>query len=236
MIFLKAKHILFGKLKILFQWIQIRTVWLLIPAIILTASLSLAEDKSTIQESPSSNEEFMRKALRSLFEQTFNDFPKEDFRLIFLKEEEDHPANWLLEDELVSYLLFSNYQVSLGSPDSSYDLPESKSLLYRIIELKLDYPMVKRKSFLGEKLVTRKASINLSFRLEDKTTGKVFWSKRGKEEKSDVVKKSMIKSLNNESYPFLSPALSGDSQGRYLEPALVAAVVGGLIYLFFANR
>ena len=229
MIFPKAKNTFFHKLRIL-------SVWLFIPAIMLTASLSLAEDKSTIQESPPANEEFLREALRSLFEQTFKDFPEANSKFVFLKTEEDHPANWLLEDELVTYLLSLNYQVGMSSPDSNYNLPESNSLFYRIIELKLDYPKVKRKSFLGEKLVTRRASINLSFRLEDKTSGKVLWSKRGKEEKSDLVKKKMIKSLNNESYPFLSPALSSDLQSKYLEPALVATVVGGLIYLFFANR
>ena len=236
MIFPKAKNIFFSKLRILFQWIQIRTVWLLIHAIVLTAPLSFAEDKNTTQENPPSNEEFLRGTLRSLFEQTFKDFPEANSKFVFLKTEEDNPANWLLEDELVSYLLSLNYQISLGSPDSNYTLPESNSLFYRIIELKLDYPKVKRKSFLGEKLVTRRATLNLAFRLENKATGKVLWSKRGQEEKSDVVKKSMIKSLNNDSYPFLSPSLSSDSQSKYLEPALVAAVVGGLIYLFFANR
>jgi hypothetical protein len=236
MIFPKAKNIFFGKLRIPFSWIQIRTVWLLIHAIVLTAPLSFAQDKNATQENPPSNEEFLREAIRSLLEQAFKDFPEADSKFVFLKMEEDHPANWLLEDELASYLLSKNYQVSLSSPDPNYDFPESKPLFYRIIELKLDYPKVKRKSFLGEKLVTRRASINLSFRLEDKATGKVLWSKRGKEEKSDVVKKMMIKSLDNESYPFLSPSLSSDSQGKYLEPALVAAVVGGLIYLFFSNR
>lgn len=202
----------------------------------LTAPLSYAEEKDTIQENPPSNEEFIRGSLRSLFDATLNDFPEAHTKLIFLKAEEDHPANWLLEDELISYLLSLNYQVGLGVSDSNQTLAESSSLFYRIIELKLDYPKVKRKSFLGAKLVTREVSINLSFRLEDKITRKVLWDKRGKEKKSDLVKKSMIKSLNNHSYPFLSPSLSSDSQSKYLEPALLAAVVGGLVYLFFANR
>jgi hypothetical protein len=84
--------------------------------------------------------------------------------------------------------------------------------------------------------LTRKANLNVSFRLEEKESGKVLWSKRETEERSDIVKKQTIKYLNNDSYSFLSPPLPEDSQAKYIEPALVAAVVGGLIYLFFANR
>jgi hypothetical protein len=109
-------------------------------------------------------------------------------------------------------------------------------LFYRIIDLKLDYPQTYRKGFLKEKLVTRRAVANLSFREENPTTGKVVWLKRGRLERTDVVRKSAIKSLNNQSYPFLSPSLSGDPMNKYLEPALLTAVVGGVIYLFFANR
>jgi hypothetical protein len=109
-------------------------------------------------------------------------------------------------------------------------------LFYRIIDLSLSYPQIEREGFFGARLLTRKASLNLSFRLEDGTTGRVLWSEKGKEERSDQIKRSLARSVNNRTYPFLSPALPDDPQSRYLEPAMVIAVVGGLIYLFFANR
>ncbi len=197
---------------------------------------SLADDIEFLRENPSSNEEFLRKSVSSLLADTLDDFPEADSELLILQAEEAHPANWLLEEELVSYLLSLNYQVVLHSKESKSVLPESKSLFYRIIEMSLDYPEIKRKSFLGGRMVTRRSWLNLSFRLEDGATGHVLWTKRGQQERSDFIKKSMVKSLNNQSYPFLSPPLPGDSHSRFLEPALVAVVVGGLIYLFFANR
>ncbi|MFH1336448.1 MAG: hypothetical protein ABII96_08015 [Candidatus Zixiibacteriota bacterium] len=200
------------------------------------APFSLAQDKITPQENPPTNEEFLRETLRSLFAETFTDFPESASDLLILKAEEDRPEKWLVEDELAVYLLSLNYQVGLKAVDSDSSLPESKSLFYRIIDLKLDYPETHRKGFLKEKLVTRRAVVNLSLREEDPTTGKVIWLKRGKLEKRDVVRKSMIKSSNNQSYPFLSPSLSGDPINKYIEPALLTAVVGGVIYLFFANR
>ena len=216
--------------------LKIILTWFLVQAVILTPLKGFAQNKNSIQENPPSNEEFLRESLRSLLGRTFDDFPQAGSKLLLLKAEEDHPANWLLEDELVSYLLSSNYKVALHSTEPNNNFSESQSLFYRIIEMSLNYPKVKRKGFLGERIVTRKASLNLSFRLEDNATGKVLWTKRGKEERSDLIKKSMIKSVNNQSYPFLSPSLPDDPQSRFIEPTLVVAVVGGLIYLFFANR
>ncbi|HEX7401542.1 MAG TPA: hypothetical protein VF369_05125 [candidate division Zixibacteria bacterium] len=210
--------------------------YLIIAMIGWIAPFSLAQDKITPQENPPTNEEFLREILRSLFAETFTDFPKLPSDLVVLKAEEDRPENWLLEDELLTYLLSLNYQVGLKAADTNSGLPESKSLFYRIIDLKLDYPETFRKGFLKEKLVTRRAVVNLSLREENPATGKVIWLKRGELEKTDVVRKSMIKSLSNHSYPFLSPSLSGDPMNKYLEPALLTAVVGGVIYLFFANR
>ncbi len=216
-------------LKIICAWFLAWVVWL-------NPLESFAEENKIIQEDPPSNEEFLRGSIRSLLGRTFAGFPQAKSKLLILKAEEEHPANWLLEDELVSYLLSLNYRVALHSTEPNNNLPESQSLFYRIIEMSLNYPKVKRKGFLGARLVTRKALLNLSFRLEYGTTGKVLWTKRGKEERSDLIKKSMIKSVNNQYYPFLSPSLPDDPQSRFVEPALVVAVVGGLIYLFFANR
>lgn len=230
--------------KLLRMAMTILLFWFLIPATLFSPPLGFAEEEFTFQENPPSNEEFVRGSMKLLWDKTFSDFRPASSKLIILKTEEAHPANWLLEDELISHLLALNYQVGLSSSenltmvakDSNSNLSESNTLFYRIIELKLDYPKVKRKGFLGTKFVTRRVTLNLAFRLEEKSTGKVLWNKREKEERSDLVKNSMIKSLNNDSYPFLSPSLPGDLQGKYLEPAMVTAVVGGLIYLFFANR
>ncbi len=211
-------------------------VWFMFLTVGWVTPLALAENQASPRESPPTNEEFLRGTLRALLEKTFAEFPKNTSDLITLKAEEDRPENWLVEDELVNFLLSLNCQVSLSPVDSNRNLAESKWLYYRIIDLKLDYPKTTRKGFWGEKSVTRKAWLNLSFREEDKTTGKVLWSQRGQTEKSDAVKNNLIKSLNNSSYPFLCPSPSRDPLSRFVEPAVVTTVVGGLVYLFFANR
>lgn len=207
--------------------------------IFLTISFPLqvfGETKEQKEENLVSNEEFLRESVRTLLHTAFLDFPGAESRFIFVNSEEENPANWLLEDELIPYLQSLNLQVALRSGDRQKEFQETWSLFYRIIQLKLSYPKVKRKGFLGHKVVTRKAKLNVSFRLEEKESGKVLWTKRETQEESDTVEKRDIKYLNNDSYSFLSPTLPEDSQAKYVEPALVAAVVGGLIYLFFANR
>jgi hypothetical protein len=230
-----ANNTLVGKVKDRLTTKAIIT-FLLIQLVLVAPGVGWAESENQIQNPSPSNEEFLRESIRSLIGNTFDDFPRSHSKFILLKTDKEHPANWLLEDELISYLLSSQYQVGLLYNENSEKSAGSLLLFYRIIELSLDYPEIKRKGFFGRRFVTRRASLNFSFRLEDNETGRVLWSKRGKDKRIDQIERSMIKSLNNESYPILSPSLPQDSLSRFIEPALVVAVVGGLIYLFFANR
>ncbi len=217
----------------------LRKIFLILSSVFLTISLPLqvlADRNEQKNETPVSNEEFLRESVRALFDRTFIDFPRSESRFVLVNSEEKNDANWLLEDELISYLRSLEFQVALHPGSGQKDTPKAWSLFYQIIEMQLSYPQVKRKGFFGHKLVTRKAKLNLSFRLEEKESGKVLWTKRETEERSDVLEKQVIESLNNDSYTFLSPPLPEDLRSRYIEPALVATVVGGLIYLFFANR
>ena len=215
--------------------LRIFLAWLVVELVILAPG-GFSQTDEAVEENPPSNEEFLRQCVKSLFERTFDDFPEAGSRLLLLQPEREHPANWLLQDELISFLLSMKYQVALGSSETGGNSGESNSLFYRIIEMRLDFPEARRKGLLGARMVSRRSHLNLSFRLEEKSTGKVLWTRRGQEESSDLVKRSMVESLNNESYPILSPSLPDDPQSRFLEPALVAVVVGGLIYLFFASR
>ena len=181
------------------------------------------------------NEIFLRESIQDLLKQSFKDFPQGSPRLVFIEPESENPANWLVQEELTSYLSAKGFQTALpqgefGVTDDCWDL------FYRIIQLKLTYPKVKSKGLFREKIVTRESELNLSFRLMEKNTGKILWTKRKNHTTSDIISKKKISSLKNEQYPFLSPVLPESKTSKYIEPALVAAVVGGLVYLFFASR
>lgn len=184
-----------------------------------------------------SNEIFLRESIQELLRKTFTDFPQGSPELIFIDPESDNPANWLVEEELTSYLTAKGFSMALAQ--GKFKSEKTKNcwdLFYRIIQLKLTYPQVKSKGLFGKKLVTRESELNLSFRLIDKNSGKILWTKRKNHSSSDVISKNRISLLKNEQYPFLSPELPQGNTRKYIEPTLVAAVVGSLVYLFFASR
>jgi hypothetical protein len=184
-----------------------------------------------------SNEMFLRESVQELLRQTFTDFPQGSPELVFIDPESDNPANWLVQEELTSYLTTKGFSMALAQGEFKSEKTENCwDLFYRIIQLKLTYPQVKSKGLFGKKLVTRESELNLSFRLMDKNSGKILWTKRKNHSSSDVIPKKRISLLKNEQYPFLSPELPQSNTRKYVEPALVAAVVGGLVYLFFASR
>jgi len=183
------------------------------------------------------NEIFLRESIQELLMQTFIDFPEGDPRLIFVRSESENSANWLLEEELTSYLGAKGFSLALPQKEVKSDNFENCwDLLYRIIELRLEYPKVKSKRLFGQKFVHRESDLNMSFRLTEKNTGKILWAKRKNHFNSDLFPKKIVPMIQSEQYSFLSPKLPEDTTGKYLEPALVAAAVGGLVYLFFASR
>ncbi len=193
----------------------------------------LGQDENEIKN----NEIFLRESIQELLKQTFVDFPSGSPRLVFIDPESDHPANWFLQEELISYLTTKGFSVTLAQQESGSEKPENCwDLFYRIIQLKLTYPKVKSKGLFGKKMVTRESELNLSFRLMDTTSGKILWTKRTNHTTFDVIPQKRIAMLENKQYLFLSPELPQSSTRKYIEPALVATVVGGLVYLFFASR
>jgi len=55
-------------------------------------------------------------------------------------------------------------------------------------------------------------------------------------ERSDTIEPAWAKYVNSRNIVELSPQAPASNWSRYVEPALVIAAVGALVYLFFANR
>jgi len=191
------------------------------------SSKSLAQEKIV----PPSNEVFLRQTIKDVLADCLTDAPI-DSQMVWVKEEGENQSAWIINEEMVSFLSRRG-PVGIGK-DESGNSP-SLTLSYRIIKLSLEYPEIKRKKLFGKSWITRESQIAISFSLSD-ADGKILWSKRGEKKNSDLLRKEELLSLNNKQYPFLSPQVPESTWGKYAEPAVVTVVVGGLIYLFFANR
>ncbi len=194
---------------------------------ILFPSVILAQEKVI----PLTNENFLRSTIREVLLDCLTEAPF-DSQLVWIKTEEENPSNWIVEEEIVSFL---QKRGPVGKIKKDESEKSFLSLNFRIIKLNLAYPEIKRKNFFGKSRVRRETQVALSFDLSD-SEGKVLWSKRGEKESSDLLKKEEIFSLNNKQYSFLSPEIPEGGWGRLVEPAVVTVVAGALIYLFFANR
>jgi hypothetical protein len=194
---------------------------------ILFPSVILAQEKVI----PLTNENFLRSTIREVLQDCLTEAPF-DSQLVWIKTEEENPSNWIVEEEIVSFL---QKRGPVGKIKKEEREKSFLSLNFRIIKLNLEYPEIKRKNLFGKSRVRREAQVALTFNLSD-SEGKVLWSMRGEKESSDLLKKEEIFSLSNKQYSFLSPEVPEGSWGRLVEPAVVTVVAGALIYLFFANR
>ncbi|HVP35610.1 MAG TPA: hypothetical protein VMT04_01310 [Terriglobales bacterium] len=191
------------------------------------SSKSLAQEKTVTL----TNEVFLRQTIKEVLEDCLKDVPI-DSQMVWVQEEGENPSAWIVREEMISFL---SKRGPVGAVKKEGLDDSSPVLSYRIIKLNLEYPEIKRKKLFGKSWIKRESQVALSFSLSD-ADGKILWSKRGERKNSDLLKKEEILSLNNRQYPFLCPEVPQDTWGKYVEPAAVTVVVGGLIYLFFANR
>jgi len=194
---------------------------------ILFSSKSFAQAKVA----PLTNEAFLRQTIKEVLEDCLKDAPI-DSQMVWVNEEGENQSAWIVREEMVSFL---SKRGPVGAGKKEGQESSSPVLAYRVIKLNLEYPEIKRKKLFGKSWIKRESQVALSFNLSD-PDGKILWSKRGERKNSDLLRKEELLSLNNRQYPFLCPEVPESAWGRYLEPAVVTVVVGGLIYLFFANR
>ena len=196
--------------------------------------LSTAADPEAIP----TNFGLLRLAVEEAIEEVCDRLPLHEPRVLCLGPESDAPGNWLVEHVLIQSLQSRSFRVLL--PDTSEAQPHSTCagrgvLRYRVVNLDLLYPACRRKHLFGPRLVERQVHLHLLFRL-DKEDGEVLWTGEPQRTRGDWIPAKMLDYVEQESVPFISPRLKTDAWGRFAEPALLSAVVGGLIYLFYSTQ
>jgi TonB family protein len=108
------------------------------------------------------------------------------------------------------------------------------TLSFRVSEMEMRYPEVGRKFWVGPKRVERFARMRVDLRL--KRGGQVLWAGSAEHYASDRVPFGALPYLENDAYAFAKPEIAPGTWGRFLEPVLVSGVIGGLVFLFYANQ
>lgn len=104
----------------------------------------------------------------------------------------------------------------------------SPTFFYRI----LDHAILieEKEQFLSEPLYVRKAKASVTFRLLNPSSGEVLTTGEVSETITDEISKSTYLNLKK------GIKKSGISIMRFLEPAIVTAIVAGLMYLFYSQK
>ena len=108
---------------------------------------------------------------------------------------------------------------------------------FESLELALTYPRGHGGVFRGNAKIERLARATLLVTLEGGPQAPAEWTGRGEGVKSDVVSQTSLAYVQSMGLPVAPPEWKRKGLlGQLVEPALVMGIVGGLVYLFYANR
>ncbi len=116
-------------------------------------------------------------------------------------------------------------------------LPEQgEVLLYRIVELDLSYPWVKRSWLVGPRNYGRMASVRVRASRMSEPAHSVIAVAQGDRVQIDTFPGWARPYLEGQGYPFEIRQPESKSIQRFIEPVFVGAIVSGLVYLFYENQ
>jgi TonB family protein len=114
-------------------------------------------------------------------------------------------------------------------------VPEGATvLMFRVSEMEMRYPDVGRRLWIGPKRVERFARMRLDLRLQRGSD--VIWSESAEHYAADRVPYGALRYLESAQYSFAKPEIAPGGASRFVEPLVVAGVIGGLVLLFYANQ
>jgi hypothetical protein len=150
-------------------------------------------------------------------------------QLLLVVPQGKHAATWLVDHLLAEGLLARGFTVTL---DSAAVPAGTARLGYRV----LDLGITGRSSLWGSQF-HRDSRVYLVLQLSGSAKGAPLdWQGEVAGHLADRVPKDRLPVLQDSAYDFAKIEVQRQSWGKFVEPVIVSAVLGGLIHLFFSNR
>ncbi len=150
-------------------------------------------------------------------------------QLLLVVPQGKHAATWLVDHLLAEGLLARGFAVTL---DSAAAPAGTARLSYRI----LDLGITGRASLWGSQF-QRQSRVSLVLQLSGSAQGAPLdWQSEVAGHLADRVPKDRLPVLQDSAFDFAKVEVQRQSWGKFVEPVIVSAVLGGLIHLFFSNR
>jgi len=151
---------------------------------------------------------------------------------VILSAAHEHEGNEFVESLLLDELTEQGFRVYLDSTGA--EAPTAR-LSYRIIALQVSYPGQHRRGLFGDRVVERLAQAELSFEISD-ASGEIVSLKQNRGQVRDRFPADRLSTVEHASYSFARNTLDRKSWTRFLEPVIVSAVVGMLLWILYSNR
>jgi len=150
-------------------------------------------------------------------------------QVLVLGPQGKHAATWLVDHLLAEGLLARGFAVTLDSAAAPAGAPR---LSYRI----LDLGITGRANLWGGQF-HRESRVSLVLQLSGGGPGEPLdWQGEVAGRLADRVPKDRLPILQDAAFDFAKVEVQRQSWGKFVEPVIVSAVLGGLIHLFFSNR
>jgi hypothetical protein len=119
---------------------------------------------------------------------------------------------------------------------SSAPAPNADNLTFNIEGFDFSFHKGASRGFLKTHKINRRLQEQLRITIRNGIDGQVREMKELSISYSDTIDPAWAKYVSSPNIVELSPSAPVSSWSRYVEPGLVIAAVGALVYLFFANR
>ena len=163
---------------------------------------------------------------------------------VTLAPAESHPLNFIMEHAMLRELSKRHITATVRRtlvPDDSLAvlaIAERDPLLeYQLASARITYLRLVGGYMLPSRAkVERQGLVESGLVLRDPGTSRVLWTADASANIVDRVPRGQVKLSEDERFADLKGEIPERNLGRYSEPLVVIAVVGGLVVLFFQNR
>jgi len=163
---------------------------------------------------------------------------------VTLAPAESHPLNFLVEHAVLRELARRRVSATVRRtvvPDDSLALlamgDRDPLLEYQLASARITYlRMVGGYLLPSRAKIERQGLVEGGLVMRDPATSRVLWTGAASSNLVDRLPRNQVTLAEDERFSDLKGTLPERNLGRYAEPLVVAAVVGGLVILFFQNR
>ncbi|MCK4234425.1 hypothetical protein KAX75_08350 [candidate division WOR-3 bacterium] len=140
-------------------------------------------------------------------------------------EDKDDNSDIVIIESITNEMKNQNGSVYLKE---SYSETDELLLFYRIISKNIYFE--EKEHFFGEPILLRDVRITLSYRLVDQKTGEILIASEIDESIENEISKKVYTNLKK------GIKRKGISISHFIEPTLIIAIVGGLMYIFYSQK